>query len=170
MVLDMLGGLVVLFFSMIIQVIIPPIPAELVVIGAGKLYGVVIAGLVAGAGLYVGSVLVYCLGFYLHKRFDTFFAKDKVKTIIARIRKYETTILWVRVLPYNPSDVISYAAGIMHFDKKKFLTITCITSFTRCFILAGLGSYIQNLQSVFVVVAVLLLSLLVAHWIVYKRG
>ncbi len=167
--LETIIGLLVLFFSMVVQVIIPPLPAELIVIGAGKLYGVLATTLVAGAGLYIGSVLVYYLGFFLHQRFDRFFERDAVRKILVSLRRYENIILWVRILPYNPSDVISYAAGIARFDARTFLSISLVTSFVRCFLLAYLGSMITGLKTVFVVLVVLVLSLLLAHALVFRK-
>ena len=153
---------------MIIQVIIPPIPAELIVIVAGKAYGIFLTTLVGGTGLWVGSILVYYFGRYLHTRFDSFFNRDKVKEIISKIKKYQIPILWIRILPYNPSDTISYAAGIIKFNKVQYITITGITSYTRCFLLAFLGTTITSLQGIFWVIVALAVSAKVAH-IILKR-
>jgi len=70
-------GLVVLFFSMIIQVIVPPIPAELIVISAGKLYGVTATTIVARTGLYFGSIMVYFFGRQISKYSKGFFEKKQ---------------------------------------------------------------------------------------------
>ena len=154
---------------MILQVIIPPIPAEVIVISAGKLYGIFVTTLVAGAGLYIGSVIAYFLGVYMHHRFDRFFEHDKLKIIISELKKYESLILWIRFLPYNPSDIIAYAAGIMHIDKRVFLSVTLVTSMVRCFILALLGAFITNLQTLFVVVMVVVLSMVIVHFLIFRK-
>jgi len=165
---EQIFGLIILFISMIVQVIIPPIPAELIVISAGKLYGVFLTTLIAGTGLYVGSILVYFLGKYIHKTFESFFNKEKVKIITDKIKQYESAILWLRILPYNPSDIISYAAGIIHVEKKKFFIISFFTSYIRCLVLASLGVYITGIQTLFVVIIVLFASAILAHSIVVK--
>ena len=167
--LDTIIGLVVLFFSMIIQVIFPPLPAELIVISAGKLYGIFATTLVASAGLYVGSFIAYLLGSYTNRRFDRFFERDSIKKIITALKRYESGILWIRILPYNPSDVISYAAGIMRFDKRLFLSIGLVTSVVRCFLLAWLGSFITGLKTLVIVLMVLLVSLGVAHFLLLRK-
>ena len=120
-------ALFLLFISMIIQVIIPPIPAELIVISAGRIYGVSLTTYVAGSGLYLGSILVFIIGKYIHKRYYKFFKKEKIKLTINKIKKYESFILWLRILPYNPSDIISYAAGIIRVKTRKFLVISFFT-------------------------------------------
>jgi uncharacterized membrane protein YdjX (TVP38/TMEM64 family) len=140
-------GLIGLFFVMVLQVVIPPIPAELIVISAASIYGWKITGLISGLGLFVGSILVYHIGVKIKGKWGAFFSKEKVKKIIFKIKRYDSLILWIRILPYNPSDIISYAAGIMHFEKKRFYSISFITSFVRCFLLALLGSFVNNLKS-----------------------
>lgn len=167
--LDTIIGPVILFFSMIFQVIFPPLPAELIVISAGKLYGVAATTLAASAGLYVGSFVAYLLGSYAHRRFDRFFEQGKIQKIITALKRYESAILWVRILPYNPSDVISYAAGILHFDQRRFLSIGLVTSLVRCFLLAWLGSFITSLKTLAVVLMVLLGSLAAAHFLLFRK-
>ena len=162
-------GLLGLFVVMIIQVIIPPIPAELIVISAASVYGWKITGLVSGLGLLMGSILVYHVGVKIKSRWNNFFSKEKVQGLVSKIRKYDSFILWIRILPYNPSDIISYAAGIMHFEKKKFYSITFITSFIRCFSLAFLGSIITNLKSLIYVVTLLIGSAALAHYLVRRK-
>lgn len=158
-----------LFFSMIIQVIVPPLPAELIVIGAARQFGKLATTLVAGSGLYVGSVAVYFLGRYIHMRLARFFDRSKVQQVVQRIRRYETAILWIRILPYNPSDLISYAAGIVEMDVRKFLLITAVTSYSRTYALAALGMEIRDAKTLFVVGAILLVSALVGGVLLYGR-
>lgn len=167
--LDSIYGAILLFFSMILQVIIPPLPAELIVIAASKIFGVPLTAAVAGTGLWIGSVLVYYIGRYLHQRFDGFFGKERIRKAIEEIRNYENFILWVRILPYNPSDIISYAAGIIKVNNKKFITISFFTSYARCFMLAYLGSVIISFKMVFLVLSILLTSAIVAHYLTTRK-
>jgi len=169
MVLEQIIGLSILFLLMLVQVIIPPIPAEIIVIGAANLYGVLITTLVAGSGLFVGSIIVYYFGKYIQKKFEFFFNKKKVKIITQKLKEYDTSILWIRILPYNPSDVISYAAGIIHVDERKFFTITFITSYVRCFILSLLGLYINNLKSIFYIIVLLVFSAILAQIMLFDK-
>jgi len=161
--------LITLFVTMIVQVIIPPIPAELIVIASGKLNGILLTTLFAGAGLFVGSILVYYIGFYIHNRFDKFFKKKKVKKIIDNLRKHETLLLIIRVLPYNPSDIISYVSGIIKVEKKKFFAITFFTAFIRTFLLAVMGSFITNMKTTLIVVSLLIICAIVAYAIAYRK-
>jgi len=169
MVLEQIIGLSILFLLMVVQVIIPPIPAEIIVIGAAKLYGVLSTTIVAGSGLFIGSIIVYYFGKFIQKKFEFFFNKNKVKIITQKLKEYDTWILWLRILPYNPSDIISYAAGIIHVEERKFFTITFITSFLRCLILSLLGSYITNLQSIFYIIGLLVFSAILAQVVLFNK-
>ncbi|MBR9699384.1 VTT domain-containing protein [Candidatus Woesearchaeota archaeon] len=159
-----LSNAIILFFSMIIQVILPPLPAEFIVIGAGKLYGVLFTTVVAGTGLWIGSLIVYYIGRNLHDKFDRFFNRQKVAAILKKVRAYKSVLLWIRILPYNPSDIISYTAGIAKIERKHFFGITLVTSYIRCFVLALLGSFIISLKSIFIVGGLLVFSAVGAHF------
>jgi uncharacterized membrane protein YdjX (TVP38/TMEM64 family) len=162
-------GLFTLLVSMLIQVVIPPLPAEAIVVAAATQYDILLVTLFAGTGLYAGGIIVYFIGKYLRNRFERFFDKDRVKGVVGKIKEHETAILWVRVLPYNPSDVISYAAGIVKVSKKKFFGVSFFTSYIRCFLLGWLGSRITSWSSAFLVIGLLIVSALVAKAFFRKR-
>ena len=161
--------LVSLFLTMLMQVIIPPIPAELIVIISGKVNGVILTTLIAGSGLFIGSLIVYYIGFYVSKKFNNFFNKEKIIFLVNKFRKRDNIFLFIRILPYNPSDIISYAAGILKIAKKKYIIITAITSFIRVLLLAIMGSFISNLKTVFIILSLLIIFALVAYIIIYKN-
>ena len=168
MIEDLLG-LVGLFLLMVIQVVIPPIPAEVIVIASGHHYGVAASTLVAGSGLFLGSMLVYRIGIFVHERYFQFFSKAKVAPILEVFQRHGAWVLWVRLLPYNPSDIISYAAGIARLNPQTFLIITAVTSFLRCFLLSYLGGSIQNWKGIFYAITLLIISGVVAMVLLYGR-
>ena len=167
--LEHISALLVLFISMIVQVVIPPIPAEIIVIAAGKLYGVFLTTLVAGSGLYIGSLLVYFFGKWIRRRFTHLFKKERVSKVVEKLKEHETLILWIRILPYNPSDLISYAAGILHIPKKKFVLISFFTSYIRCFFLALLGTSLTDVTTTLQVLGLLAISAAVAYVLIYRK-
>lgn len=162
---------VALFLSMVVQVVFPPLPAELIVVTAGRMYDVGMVTLFGGAGLFTGSVLVFYFGRYLQFKFSRLFDRRKTRQIIERLRRIETLLLWVRILPYNPSDIISYGAGIAAVQPGKYIAVTLCTSFVRVLFLAVLGSYVTNIKAFFQVGGVLVLSALIGAAIAYgDRG
>ncbi len=154
---------------MILQVVIPPIPAEVIVIGSGNLYGVVTTTLVAGSGLFTGGVIVYFFGRLIEKKFHKTFEKEKVARVVKKLQELETFILLIRILPYNPSDIISYAAGVIKVNIKKYIAITFVVSFGRSFLLAYFGTYIEDTKTLFVVFSILILSAVIGWFFVLKR-
>jgi len=164
-----LWGCFGLFVVMIVQVIIPPIPAEGIVIVAVKSYGIPKTSACTAAGLWVGSVLVYYIGRYLKAKLARFFDREKVRRIIAHIRHHENFMLWLRILPYNPSDSISYAAGIVSVPVAKFVWISLVTSICRCVMLALLGFSITSWDKLLQAGSVLILSALGVHVILFAR-
>lgn len=162
-----ISTLALLFLTMVTQVIIPPLPAELIVIGASRLHGVLLTTLVAGSGLFAGSVAVYYIGRYIHLKLARFFDRQKTRETVDRVKKFENVLLWVRILPYNPSDIISYAAGIVEVRPAKFLLITACTSYTRTFLLAHLGVYITNLKTLLLTCSILIISAVLGAMIAY---
>jgi uncharacterized membrane protein YdjX (TVP38/TMEM64 family) len=164
-----LFGLFILFLSMIVQVIVPPVPAELIVISASKLYGVFLTTIAAGTGLYIGSIFVFFAGKYIHKRFDRFFSHKKITVVVEKLKRFHSLLLWIRILPYNPSDLISYAAGMLHIKTRKFVTISLFTSYIRTFLLAYLGIYITNISTFFIALSILILSAIIGYSIAFTR-
>ena len=166
---ESLNGLIGLFLLMVLQVIVPPISAELIVISSGKNYGVTLSTLVAGSGIYLGSFLVYLAGNYIHQKFARFFNRKKILRILQGFNSHHQWILWVRILPYNPSDIISYAAGIAKINRTTFLTIGLFTSYIRCFLLAWMGKQIEDWKSAFLALSFLVVSAVVAHAPLYRK-
>ena len=162
-------GLSLLFVAMVVQVVVPPIPAELIVVSAGRAYGVAPTAAVAGTGLWLGSVIVYGIGYWLRRRFDRFFAGPRIGRVLTQLRRYGIWLLWVRILPYNPSDAISYAAGILRLEGRTFLAVTAVTSAVRCACLAWLGTTLTDMATVLQAGALLLASAVVAHILVYRK-
>ncbi len=158
-----------LFFAMIVQVIAPPIPAEALTIAAGHRFGPWNTAFSAGSGLFLGSLAVYWIGGKINQKFTRFFSQDKVRKIISGFEKYDSWILWVRVLPYNPSDIISYAAGVAKINFKKFATISFFTSFIRCLLLARMGSEISNWKTLLTTFAILMVSAIFSFAFLYKN-
>lgn len=148
-----MAELIYIFIMMIIQVIIPPIPAELIVLGVASKYGLILTTIIAGSGLFIGSLFV----FFFSSFFRKFFKINEIRSIEKKFQKYGFWILLIRVLPYNPSDIISYVSGILGFDKKRYIIITFFTSYTRVFLLSILGI---NISSIFELIAVFFLLLL----------
>ena len=129
-------------FVMIVQTIIAPIPSEAMLMFAGtigiKIFDIVIFG---GLGLIIGSVIAFyiariggkpvivkLIGQKWVDRVDKWVEKNGVKAII-----------FTRLIPVIPFDLISYISGITSLDFKYYLLATIIGSFPRALMLALIG-------------------------------
>lgn len=167
--MEQIIALTSLFGVMILQVIIPPIPAEGIVILAARQYGILTTTIVSSTGLIAGSAAAYGIGRFIKHAFARAFSREKVVLVLERFREYGSAILWIRILPYNPSDIISYAAGVAGIAPGKYMLITVIVAPVRCFTLAWLGKSVSSYGTLFLTLAILLLSAIIAHIIVYAR-
>lgn len=164
-----IAGHLTLFLAMAVQVIVPPLPAELIVIAGSKAYGPLLSTLLSGSGLFVGSVIVYYLGIFLRGKFDRLFGTKQLKRVIVRLHEHENLILWVRVLPYNPADVIGYAAGIIGVAPKKFYWTSAATSFIRVALLSWMGWFLKDLSTLLSIIGLLTISAIAAYAMLAKR-
>lgn len=161
----MISDLFLLFLIMIIQVIIPPIPAELIILNSALSNNLFLVTLFGGLGLFIGSVIVFYFGNYL----SSFFPNKKVNILKKKFDDFGFWILLIRILPYNPSDIISYVAGILKYDKKKYLQITFFVTFTRVFILAFIGSRISSYFELIYIFSILFISGFIISYFLYKK-
>ncbi|MCD4829991.1 MAG: VTT domain-containing protein, partial [Candidatus Cloacimonetes bacterium] len=142
---------------------------ELIVIVAAKRYGVLVTALVAGGGLFVGSVTVFYIGWYIKERFARFFSRKKLAAVQERLKRHENLLLLIRILPYNPADIIAYAAGILKVRPRKFVLLALATSFVRTAALAWMGAHLDNWQQAARWASVLLLSAAASYVLVFWR-
>ena len=155
---------------MIVQAVVPPIPAEVFVIGAVRQFGVWPTALTTGLGLFIGSVVSFRLGWHLKERFARFFSRSKLESVQERLRQHETLLLVIRVLPYNPADLIAYAAGVIKVRPRKFVQVALVTSFVRTAALAWMGAHLGDWKRILQVVSLLGLSAALSYVVVYWRG
>jgi uncharacterized membrane protein YdjX (TVP38/TMEM64 family)/GNAT superfamily N-acetyltransferase len=141
------------FLSMILQALIPPIPAEILVIASALSIGVLKTTFFAGSGLLAGSLLCALAGRLCLSYFSKFFSPKQKHKFHGLLQRYGTLLLYVRILPYNPSDIISYVSGFLSVSPVRLVVITAITSYTRCFILAMLGASMSGKNTFFLIVA-----------------
>lgn len=133
-----LGLLVV----MIIQTIIAPIPSEALLMFAGiigiDLFNIVIFG---GSGLIIGSIFAFYIARYGGKPILTKMIGEKWLGRVDRWveRKGTKAILFTRLIPFIPFDLISYMAGITKLEFKNYLLATILGAFPRALLLAMIG-------------------------------
>lgn len=157
----MVYGPLGIFIASIVEEIIAPIPSTLVIMSNSFLMfkGTVISAdsifklftsivIPASAGVTIGSLLVYSIGYFLGKPFlerwgkflgvsweDIEKAQDKFKSSSSD----DLLLFILRAIPIVPSVAISVFCGFIRFDLKNYLIITFLGTLIRAFILGFIG-------------------------------
>lgn len=133
-------GLVV---AMIIQTIIAPIPSEALVIFAGAIgIGVWTIVVFAGIGSIVGAIIAFFIGRKGGKPIvEKLLGEKWVNHVDGWVEENGAkAILFTRLIPIIPFDLISYISGVTSLSFKKYFFATLIGAFPRCLMLALIGS------------------------------
>ena len=131
-----------LFFAMIIQTIIAPIPSEILLTLASAVGIKVIDVVIFGS---LGSIIGSLIAFYIAR----VGGKPIVERLIGKkwLGKVDNwiekggmkAIFLARIIPIVPFDLISYITGVTSIKFSDYLLATALGTFPRSFILAMLG-------------------------------
>ena len=159
------------FFAVILEEVLIPIPSPLVIMGAAFIlvpaemafwdamreifFVIVIPASVAST---IGSFFTYGIGYYggrplitrLHKFLGVSWLdiKEKEKRF-EEGKKVWVTIAVLRAIPFFPIAIVSLTAGVLRLSWKKYAISTFIGSIPRTFILAVVGWQIGSAYAVF---------------------
>jgi len=127
---------------MIIQTIIAPIPSEALIVFAGSL-GLRLATIVifAGTGMVVGSVVAFWIARVGREVIvEKLVGKRWLKPVDRWVQKHGSfAILFARLVPVIPFDLVSYVSGLTSLSFGKYLIATIIGAYPRTLFLALVG-------------------------------
>ena len=135
-------GFLLFFIVMAIQGLIVPIPSELVLLAAGMIWGFIGGGIMG----VIGSMAAALLCFYVSRKggrplAEKFVGKSAISMADDFIHKYGmSAIIIARLLPFVAFDPISYTAGLVDLDVKKYSVGTLIGSIPRAFFYSWIGA------------------------------
>jgi uncharacterized membrane protein YdjX (TVP38/TMEM64 family) len=135
-------GVILFIGIMALQGLIVPLPSELVLLASGMIWGIVLGGFMG----VIGSMAAALLCFYVSRKggrplAEKFIGEKAINLADGFIHKYGMwAILIARFLPFVAFDPISYAAGLVDMDVKKYSLGTLIGSFPRAFLYSWLGA------------------------------
>lgn len=157
-------GWVGVFFGVLLESFIAPIPSPLVPMGAGFilippeasiyeaaiicLYTIVLAG---ALGSTIGAFFGYGIGYFggrpLIKRFERFIGVswseiEKTKKRFEGGYKDDVILFISRAIPIIPLSPVSFFAGVSRLDVKRFAFWTFIGSIPRYFVLGLVGWFV----------------------------
>jgi uncharacterized membrane protein YdjX (TVP38/TMEM64 family) len=139
----MLGFVGILLFIgiMALQGLLIPIPSEIILLATGMIWGIWLGGVMG----VIGSMAAASLCYYVSRKGGRPLAEKLVgQRALALadkfIHKYGLwAIIIARLLPFVAFDPISYAAGVIDLDWKKYLIGSFIGSIPRAFFYYFLG-------------------------------
>lgn len=156
-------GAISVFIGVILEEVIVPIPSPLVIMGAGALLippGIALSDafsriifiivIPAAFATVIGSFFVYAIGYYggraILKRFGRFLdlsweEVERWSRKLGKGKKIWLSIAVLRAVPVFPTSPVSFVAGAMRLDPKKYALATFVGSIPRIFVLAFLGWY-----------------------------
>ncbi|HKK48482.1 MAG TPA: TVP38/TMEM64 family protein [Alkalispirochaeta sp.] len=110
------------------QVVIAPIPANVVALAGGALFGVWGGFLVSSSGLIIGSLIAFGIArFFGRPVVEAFVAPATIDRYIDGVANRHFLILLVIVLmPFFPDDVICFVAGLSSMPVPAFLFLIAI--------------------------------------------
>lgn len=149
------------FFAVILEEVLIPIPSPLVIMGAAfilipaelafwdamrEIFFVIV--LPASIASTIGSFFTYGIGYYggrpLITKFQRFLGVnwvdiEKREKQFSKGKKVWTTIAVLRAIPFFPIAIVSLTCGVLRLSWKKYAVATFIGSIPRTFILAVIG-------------------------------
>jgi len=135
-------GILLFLLIMAVQGLLVPIPSEIVLLAAGMIWGWLWGGLLGIAG----SMLAGILCFYVSRKggrplAEKFVGESALEMADDLIEKHGMiAIILARSLPFVSFDAISYTAGLVDMDIKKYSIGTFIGTIPRAFFYSYLGS------------------------------
>ena len=139
-------GIFLFIGIMALQGLLVPIPSEIVLLASGMIWGVWIGGIMG----VVGSMAAGMLCFYISRKggrplAKKFVGENTLAMMDEFIQKHEMgAIIIARSMPILAFDPISYAAGLVDMDTKKYAIGTLIGSIPRALFYSYLGDILIN--------------------------
>ncbi len=165
-----LFGPFIIIFLLASAIIISPIPSAPIALVSGALYGHTLGTIYVVFGAVLGALIAFIvarkLGYdYVSRKLHSHFP---VK-IIGSQNTLMMIVFVTRLAPFISFDVISYAAGLTQLTFWRFLLATLMGIIPISFILAHLGSEVQDGELESIAIALFLLGFITLIPILIKK-
>ena len=131
---------------MIGQAIIAPLPANVVTITNGLVFGPVWGAFLSWITTLIGASLCFLLARNFGKPFAEKIVGDSVHKAEKFFKKYGLHAMFVvRIVPFVPFDAVSYVAGLVGVRFSSFLLATSIGIIPSVIVYSVVGSVVPNL-------------------------
>lgn len=128
---------------LVLQAIVVPIPAAVITITNGLLFGALQGGLISLVGAMGAACLAYCLGRVLGRPAAEVLVGRRVLNRTDRFlhRHGRYAVLIARLIPVVPFDAVSYAAGLAGMRFRDFMWATLLGMLPATAVYSAIGEY-----------------------------
>jgi uncharacterized membrane protein YdjX (TVP38/TMEM64 family) len=149
------------------------IPASLLAIPAGAVFGSFWGGFYMVIGIACGGSFAFWLGRYFGRQYVEKLFQAKLKGKNGFMEKLHKdggfkTVLFFQFFPFLPSDVIHYGAGASNMNYFKYLLATVLGVIPGIFAFTYLGSTLNNASSGKFMLALFLIGLMGSLPFIFK--
>ena len=167
--LGLLGPLAIIFL-MAIAIVISPIPSAPIALISGVLYGHTFGTIYVVTGAVAGALIAFMMSRKLGHDYINKKLHHKMPVKIVGSQNTLMMIVFVtRLAPFISFDVISYAAGLTRLTAGRFFLATVMGIIPISFLLAHLGSEVNNGEMEKIVIALVFLGFMTLIPIIFKK-
>lgn len=131
---------------MVAQAIIAPLPANVITITNGLVFGPLWGGLLSWSSTLLGSSLCFVLSRALGKPFAARIVGGPIHGAEQFFQRYGLQAVFVaRIMPFVPFDAISYGAGLVGVPYSRFLLATGVGIIPSVLVYSYIGSLISDI-------------------------
>jgi uncharacterized membrane protein YdjX (TVP38/TMEM64 family) len=131
---------------MVAQAIVAPLPANVITITNGLIFGPFWGGILSWITTLVGSSLCFLLAKSLGKPFAQKIVGGSLQNAEGFFKRYGLHAMFlVRIVPFVPFDAVSYGAGLVGIPFSRFLLATAIGIIPSVIVYSYLGIIIAGM-------------------------
>ena len=156
-------GPVAVIGSMVVAILVSPIPSAPIALSAGAIYGHFWGALYVLAGSEIGAIAAFGIARFLgHDLLHSWFGNRLNRGLAGSQNFLMGTVFASRLLPFISFDIVSYAAGLTSISFWRFAIATLAGIIPASFLLAHFGGELVADETDRILLAVILLGVLVA--------
>ncbi|MGQ9557866.1 MAG: TVP38/TMEM64 family protein [Desulfurispora sp.] len=157
---------------MVVQTMFTPIPLFLVAGANGYIFGLVWGSLVTLAGAMLGSTIAFYLARFLARNYITSRLGRYMNNVQAMNQAGPRVVFLARLVPFIPSSVISYAAGLSRMSFAGFFLASILGKLPEIIVYTALGHSLDRAESLLskLTVGLLIISVVIFSWYRKKKA
>jgi len=156
-------GPIAVITSMIVAILVSPIPSAPIALASGAIYGHLWGGLYVLIGAELGAIAAFCLARYLGYDFlRNWLGEEISQRLVGSQNVLMITVFASRLMPFISFDIVSYAAGLTPLSFWRFAIATLAGIIPASFLLAHFGSEMATQETSRIMVAIVILGALAA--------